>query len=117
MSVTNFEFLSREKFDELFRAYINGLPENRQAKAVISQETFDRAIRMLEGNENVRQDPKFKPWVRKKFIVMDIGNVRKLVEQKSRKPVCVSENFYDVIGTLHSVLRHAGYRKTYSEVS
>ena len=117
MSVNNFEFLSREKFDELFRAYRNGLPENRRAKAVISQETYDQALRTFEDNGYKHPDPKFRPWVRKKFITMDIGDIKKLVCKKRQKPVCVVENLYDVIGTLHSALKHPGYRKTYSEVS
>ena len=61
MSANNFEFLSREKFDELFQAYINGLPENRRAKAVISQETYDRAIQALEDSTYKSEDPKFRP--------------------------------------------------------
>ncbi|CAG8665074.1 4025_t:CDS:1, partial [Paraglomus occultum] len=43
-------------------AYRNGLPENRRAKAVISQETYDQALRALEDSGYRNPDPKFKSW-------------------------------------------------------
>ena len=116
MSANDFGFISREKFDEILEVYLNELPENRRAKAVISQDMMDRAIQIFDEG-NTSQDPKFKYWVRKKFTTMDIGNVKKLIEKSSEKPVCAKENIYDIIGALHRELQHAGYKKTYSEVN
>jgi hypothetical protein len=86
-------------------------------KAVISQETYDRAIRTLSDSTYKSGDPKFRPWVLKKFTTMEIGNIKKLIQKERQKPVCVVDHFYDVIGTLHNELQHPGYRKTYDEVS
>ena len=116
MSANNFDFLSREKFNEILDTYLNGLPEKRRAKAIISRELMDRPIRIFDDG-NTNQDPKFKSWVRKKFTIVDIGNVTKLVEKASGKPVCAKEDMYNVIGSLHRVLQHAGYKKTYNEVN
>src|SRR5690348_7450474 len=74
MSANNFDFLSREKFNEILDTYLNGLPEKRRAKAIISRELMDWAIRIFDDG-NTNQDPKFKSWVRKKFTIVDIGNV------------------------------------------
>ena len=116
MSANNFEFLSREKFDEILDTYLNDLPENRRAKAIISQEMMDQAIQIFDDG-NTNQDPKFKSWVRSKFTTMVIGNAKKLVEKSSAKPVYAKENLYDIIGSLHRILQHAGYKKSYAEVN
>ena len=46
------------------------------------------------------------------FSIMHIGEVKILLLNKSKKPVCVRENMYDVIGSIHQDLHHAGYKKT-----
>ena len=116
MSANNFGFLTREKFNEILEAYLNELPENRRAKAVLSQEMVDRAIRVLR-DPKMRDNLKFKSWARNRFTTMNIGNVTKLIEKKSNRPVCPKENLYDVICTLHRLTQHSGYKKTYHEVS
>ena len=45
------------------------------------------------------------------FSIMHIGEVKILLLNKTKKPVCVRENMYDVIGSIHQDLHHAGYKK------
>ena len=90
MSANDFEFLSREKFDEILDTYLNDLPENRRAKAIISQEMMDQAIQIFDDG-NTNQDPKFKSWVRSKFTTMVIGSLLKnqAQNQYALKKICM----------------------------
>lgn len=46
------------------------------------------------------------------FSIMHIYKVKILILNKSKKPVCVRENMYDVIGSIHQDLHHADNKKT-----
>jgi len=47
---------------------------------------------------------------------MHIGEATNLLLKKSKKTVCVRENMYDVICSIHQDLQHAGYKKTFEEL-
>jgi len=88
---------------------------NRRVKAVLTREVADQAIEILNSS-NANASPKFKFWVQQTFSLTHTGKAKHLLLKKSNKPVCVRENMYDVIGSIHENLQHAGYAKTFDEL-
>ena len=107
-----FSFVSIETFNNILNEYIDSLPSNRQAKALITQELADKVKRILLDEEPT-SDRNLRYWSRKHFSTLEINNTIQLVDKTSLKVVCLKN---DVIGRLHQELQHAGYHKTYNAV-
>jgi len=110
-----FSFVSVEKFNDILDEYIDSLPSNRQAKALITQELADKIKTILLKKESIR-DENLRYWSRKHFSTLEINDTIQLVEKESLKVVCPKNDLYNVIGRLHQELQHAGYHKTYKAV-
>ena len=108
MSTNYFSFISRTEFDKLVETHLNNMSPNRRVKAVLTREVADQAIEILNSS-NTNASSKFRLWVQQTFSLTHTGKAKHLLLKKSNKPVCVRENMYDVIGSIHENLQHAGY--------
>ena len=92
-----FSFVSIETFNNILNEYINSLPSNRQAKALITQELADKVKRILLDEEPT-SDRNLRYWSRKHFSTLEINNTIQLVDKPSLKVVCLKNDLYNVIG-------------------
>jgi len=117
MASTSFTFVTKEKFDELIEEYLRVDVNGRRAKLLITQETADMALDVLENSRTTNYDKKFRYHIRNNFATISIDGCKTLVDLESGKAVCLRGDLYDVIGRYHRELQHAGYKKTYAKVS
>lgn len=117
MSSSGFVFVTREKFDQLIEDYLTADGNGRREKCLITQEVANMIISVLNNPETTEFDAQFRHWVRKQFSTRTIRDDIKLIDSKNKKPVCIKEELYDVIGNTHHELQHAGYKKTFAAVS
>lgn len=110
-----FSFVPVETFNDILNEYIDSLPSNRQAKALITQELADK-IKTILLNKEPTSDRNLCYWSRQRFSTLEINNTIQIVNKKSLKVVCLKNDLYNVIGRLHQELQHAGYHKTYNAV-
>ena len=111
-----FSYVSVETFNNILNEYIDSLPSNRQAKALITQELAEK-IKKILLNQEPTSDSKLRHWARQHFSTLEINNTTQIVDKKSLKMICLKNDLYNVVGSLHQELQHAGYRKTYKAVS
>jgi len=114
MSSNSFNFITREKFDELMTNYLS---ERQHTKSLISRETANKLLNYFTKRENEQVDRTFRCWARSRFNTITIGDVVKVIDKKTGKPICVQDQLYDKIGNSHLELQHAGYKKTYAAVN
>jgi len=117
MSSGEFVFVTREKFDQLIEGYLAADGNGRREKTLITQEVADRIISVLDNPATTVFNAQFRYWARKQFLKRTIRDDVKLIDTKNKKPVCLKEELYDVIGNTHHELQHAGYKKTFAAVS
>jgi hypothetical protein len=111
-----FNFVSLATFNNILNEYVDSLPSNRQAKALITQELVENIKNILLNQESAN-DGQLRHWARRHFSTLTINNTTQIVDKKSLKLVCLKNDLYNVIGLLHQELQHAGYHKTYKAVS
>ena len=116
MSSGEFVFVTREKFDQLIEGYLAADGNGRREKTLITQEVADRIISVLDNPATV-SNAQFRYWAHKQFLKRTIRDDVKLIDTKNKKPVCLKEELYDVIGNTHHELQHTGYKKTFAAVS
>ena len=117
MSSSEFVFITREKFDQLTEDYLTADGNGRREKTLITQEVANMIISVLDNPETTEFDAQFRHWARRQFSKRTIRDDVKLIDTKNKKPVCIKEELYDIIGNTHRELRHAGYKKTFAAVS
>ncbi|CAG8673982.1 9734_t:CDS:2, partial [Paraglomus brasilianum] len=106
-----------EKFDQLTEDYLAADGNGRRKKSLITQEVANMIISVLNNPETTEFDAQFRHWARRKFLTRIIRDNIKLINSKNKKPVCIKEELYDVIGNTHHELQHAGYKKTFEAIS
>ena len=84
---------------------------------MISRETAGKIVNVLTDAENNPVNARFKYWARNRFNTMAIGDTIIVIEQRTKKPICIQEELYDIIGNYYVNIQHGGYRKTYSALN
>ncbi|CAF3467484.1 unnamed protein product [Rotaria socialis] len=100
--------------------HINSLSEKFRIKSVIRQIAYNDIVKCLLLPKGVPLElfgAKFIFWVKQHFILIKIANVEIGCCIKSKKPICVYEAYYNVIGEAHVTISHGGRDKTIYELN
>ncbi|CAF1424407.1 unnamed protein product, partial [Rotaria sordida] len=105
-----------DKVDE----YINSLDQKFRGKAVIAQELYKKIQQCLllpKGTSSNLFSTNFTYWVKHKFVLIKIAAIDVVACIKTKKPVCIYENFYNAINEAHTNISHGGREKTMYELN
>ncbi|CAF1433609.1 unnamed protein product [Rotaria sordida] len=105
-----------DKVDE----YINSLDQKCRWKAVITQELYNKIQQCLllpKGTSSNLFSTNFTYWVKHKFVLIKIAAIDVVACIKTKKAVCIYENFYNVINEAHTNIPHGGREKTMYELN
>ncbi|KAI0759609.1 hypothetical protein BC629DRAFT_1548163 [Irpex lacteus] len=132
----------RVEFDQAQDEYVQSLSKSKQAKALLTQETFDDIWDVLHDRTRSRiRTPQFRFWVRKMFTLsvqptstlpgygtststpntdelegeVEGGDLKPVILHAGR-PVAVKSQIYDIIGHCHQLCQHGGRDKTTAHV-
>jgi hypothetical protein len=100
--------------------YINSLSKKYQEKSVIKQSVYNDILKCLllpKGKPLGEFSSKFNFWVKRHFILIKIAGVDIGCCMKSKKPICIYEAYYNVIGEAHATISHGGRDKTIHELN
>jgi hypothetical protein len=81
-------------FYSKLEAYLNELDAKRQAKYLISTETYEKVVKVLLTER--KYDPPFNFWVRKRFNIIKINDQPVVYSVKEKLPIVKYENLFDV---------------------
>ncbi|KAG6850391.1 hypothetical protein H0H93_013946 [Arthromyces matolae] len=130
-------FPTYERYKEIEASYLKTLPASRRDKAIISQAMFDRIWAVLHSHDASLENPQFRFWVRKKFVLgklakpLDIkvdesegsdtpesgsGEPPQTVILHEKNVVAVQEQLYDILCYGHAVTDHGGRDRTCSSI-
>ncbi|CAF1301878.1 unnamed protein product [Didymodactylos carnosus] len=120
-SMTTNPHESQEKlfYNELGK-YIDSLSENFKKKCVIKKEIYDNITKVLtleKGKSSVSLSSQFVYWACQNFVLSKIAGNDIVCCAKAKKPVCIFESFYNVIGECHNNISHGGRHKTVYEIN
>ena len=106
-------------FYEQANLHISSLNEKFREKCVIKEETKNKIINCLRGNSTTTTefDSRFTSWCRNSFVMCDIGPETFLCDIKSKKPVLLYEDMYEVYKNAHIEAAHAGRDKCLDALS
>ncbi|CAM2705414.1 unnamed protein product [Rotaria socialis] len=110
----------RINFYKELEQHINSLSEKFRIKSVIRQIAYNDIVKCLLLPKGVPLElfgAKFIFWVKQHFILIKIANVEIGCCIKSKKPICVYEAYYNVIGEAHVTISHGGRDKTIYELN
>ncbi|CAF4564215.1 unnamed protein product [Rotaria sp. Silwood2] len=102
------------------KKHIDSLSEKFREKSVIKQGVYDDIIKCLfipKGQALGSFSPKFIFWVKQHFVLITIAGVNIACCIKSKKPICIYEAYYNVIGEAHATISHGGRDKTIYELN
>lgn len=105
---------------EALQNHINSLNKRFQAKCVIKQNVYNDIIKSLllpKGKSLGSLPAKFLFWAKKTFVLTTVAGVELVYCIKSKKPVCVYEEYYKVINEAHTNISHGGRDKTMHEIN
>ena len=123
-------FPSYATYKQIEADYLDSLHPRRQAKALVSQNTFDRIWDVLH-NQDRTENPQFRFWARKKFNLgtlasPDIKPDPSAIGAGTASPqsvllhqgsiVAVQEQIYDILCFSHAAADHGGRDKTCAAV-
>jgi hypothetical protein len=75
-----FNFVSLATFNNILNEYVDSLPSNRQAKALITQELVENIKNILLNQESTN-DSQFRHWARQHFSILTINNTTQIVDK------------------------------------
>lgn len=107
----------REVFYKKFDNLIRSISAKRQAKCVIRQELYDKAVASLKSPKGKKfEDTRLKSWAKYKFFLMTTRGKELLYCSKTKLPVVAYENLFDTLYDAHARVGHHGRDKTRNEV-
>jgi hypothetical protein len=112
----NAELLYYEELEK----YIGSLSEKFLKKCVIKRNVYHDIVRCLllpKGKPSGLFSAKFIYWVKHHFMLIQIAGVELGCCIKSKKNICVYEDYYKVIGEAHATISHGGRIKTIHELN
>ncbi|CAF0929775.1 unnamed protein product [Adineta ricciae] len=106
-------------FYEQANLHISSLNIRFREKCVIKEAMKNKIMNCLRENAITTDDfdSRFTSWCRNSFMVCDIGSERFLCDMKSKKPVLLYENMYEVYKKIHIETAHAGRDKCLDALS
>ncbi|KAF5375378.1 hypothetical protein D9615_007969 [Tricholomella constricta] len=122
-------FPTYAQYKQIEASYLATLSPSRRAKALISQNLFDKIWAVLHTPDLTSETAQFRFWVRKKFTLGTLKKEQGLAEV-DEKPSCseveegqtvllheknlvaVQEQIYDILCYSHGIAGHAGRDKT-----
>jgi hypothetical protein len=117
--VMEYNFISKETFDNIISSYLSTIPSSRREKALVNLELLERIKKILLDPSNVQTDNKnTRDWAKKRFYIEEIvpGSHRVMVKNDN-KPVLVVENMYNVLCRTHAEIdNHAGQKQLWQSI-
>ncbi|CAF4625883.1 unnamed protein product, partial [Rotaria sp. Silwood2] len=95
-------------------AYLNELDTKRQAKYLITAETYEKIVQVL--STETKYDPQFNFWAKKRFTSLKINDQPVVYSAKEKLPIVKYENLFETLNECHLSVGHLGRDKTWHEV-
>jgi hypothetical protein len=103
-----------DAFYNMVDAHVQTLHTKYRAKYLIRKAMYEDIIHVLREGAG---DPKFKFWVQKYFVLVEIGNATVVYNKgKDSHPVVIYEELYSKLNQCHQRVGHHGRDKTWNEV-
>ncbi|CAF2943784.1 unnamed protein product [Rotaria sp. Silwood2] len=96
--------------------FVATLNVKKQNKYLIKKDTYNEAVKILQGTEGKYQR-QFKFGAKKQFVLVKIGEQQVLYSSKQKLPVVTFENLFERINECHTAVGHLGRDKTWHEIS
>ncbi|PKK67484.1 hypothetical protein RhiirC2_663234 [Rhizophagus irregularis] len=114
-----YNFISKATFENIISKYISSLSENRQEKALINKNLFERIKKILLDPSNKEIDTRATcEWAKKRFILEEIslGDYR-IIVISDNKSVLIVKKMYEVLCRTHAEIdNHAGQKQLWKSI-